>query len=279
MFECRPCGVEDSKMAPNTTSGLFMDYGSKPDTSLISMLRHHRRLSPPKQQCLGVNEQAWLDLLQQRPNIEDTTKMADWMGQILQLSGESQADSSTTSAAAIGPLQMTTLEIENVYPCTLSEDFGNSAKAPALDQLLLRDPTFNINTPRVSPCSTPCPSPEIPLVELDPENYDLGSQESGSSSSTISIIGIEPLPLTTRTLQIDMRLVSPCPASCSSTNFSMEELDLDSCFGISHQSSSSTSDSSVSMLTQRRYSSDKVASEIAEFTTYMDAIDMSTVFD
>jgi hypothetical protein len=30
---------------------------------------------------------------------------------------------------------------------------------------------------------------------------------------------------------------------------------------------------------QRDYSSDKVASEIAEFTTYMDAIDMSTVFD
>jgi hypothetical protein len=274
-------------MAPQT-GGSFTDHGAKPETSLINMLRHHRRFPRPfdetMQQPLGVNEQAWLDLLQQRPNIEDTTQMADWMGRILHLSGESQ---NSSSEIVYEPLLMPTLELNSVqqYPLpnisigesTLTNLGFSAARASALGQSAARH--YDINTPRVSPCLTPRPSPKFSLAdELELENHGVGSQESGSSSSTTPIIAIEPLPLTTPTLQIDLRLVSPCPTSSSSNNFSMEELDLDGCYGgsISRQSSTGSRDS---ILMQRDYSSDKVASEIAEFTTYMDAIDMSTVFD
>jgi hypothetical protein len=157
-------------------------------------------------------------------NIEDTTQMADWMGRILHLSGESR--NSSLSEIAYEPL-LFNAGLMNSRVCNIryplpNISIGESALHKSRNQRRSsagagsnrpRRP-HDINTPRVSPCLTPCPSPKFSLAdELELENLRMSEfariwliirRQPQSSQS-------KPLPMTTPTLQIDLRLASPCP--------------------------------------------------------------------
>ena len=158
-LSCQPC-----EMPPSTTSVATEQF----TTVGIEKPRHHRVVSfDGSKHCeLDANEQEWLDLLHQRPEIKDQSKMTEWMNTVVAAAEEQKAmirgPPAPVLGAPLGPARFA----ENPHP----------TDTRVTDMLLLTAPVVDFGLHQVSPSIYASPSPPFPIFEIELDKFAATSE-------------------------------------------------------------------------------------------------------